>query len=385
MHRGKYYELDFGWLGGKRLRKWRSTATEAYRTALSVTREIKEHGQFARTLTTAQRYQAAECFRKLAPLGVSLVQVVDEYEKRHPLGSRGRTFASVSEEVVKRKADTDRSRTYVTDLRWKLRKFEEAHPGAHIASATTEQVEEFIARHNWGPVTQRSFVQALNVVFNYAVKRGFRLDNPCERLELPRVIRKEPVIFTVEQMRQALAVTLADVFMLECLPYVAIGAFAGVRPQEIERLQWEQVNFQTGTITILASDAKNRSRRVVNMSPNLVAWLRPLAQTDGRVVPWLIRTGRARMRTAMNLDKWPHDVLRHSFGSYHFAKHRSEKDTVFQMGHGKDTDVFFSHYRALVQPEAADLFWEIMPPWGDDVTAGKQLVQAIIDANRIAA
>jgi len=361
-YRGSGYEMDFGCLGGKRLRLYRRTATEAYRLIIRTNKEIKEHGQFARALSTAHRYQAAECIAKLEPLGVALRDVVEDFLKRHPLGGRGRAFATVVAEVVEKKKAGDRSPTYVQDLAWKLKTFETAYPGRHIAGHTTEEVEAFLASHKWSPVTQRSFVQALNVVFNYAVKRGYRLDNPCEKLELPRVIRKEPVIFTVEQVQQAMALTLTTPDLLECLPYVAIGTFAGVRPQEIERLDWRQVSFESKTITILAPDAKNRSRRVVDMSPNLIAWLAPIAQRDGDVFPYLIRNGRSRMRRAMGLAKWPHDVMRHSFGSYHFAKHRSEHETVFQMGHGKDTDVFFSHYRALVQPEAADAFWNIFPP-----------------------
>ncbi len=56
---------------------------------------------------------------------------------------------------------------------------------------------------------------------------------------------------------------------------------------------------------------------------------------------------------------WPHNALRHSFGSYHYAKHRDENLTAAEMGNSPA--VVFRHYRALVKPEAATKFWKLIP------------------------
>src|SRR5690348_1255709 len=77
-HKGKYWELDFGRFGGnrkkpgKRFRLYRTTPTAAYRTAIEKSNEIKEHGQFARALTTAHRFEAATCIKRLEPTGATL-------------------------------------------------------------------------------------------------------------------------------------------------------------------------------------------------------------------------------------------------------------------------------------------------------------------------
>ncbi len=48
----------------------------------------------------------------------------------------------------------------------------------------------------------------------------------------------------------------------DLLPFIAIGAFAGVRHAEITRLDWRDISFATSYITIDASNAKTGSRRL---------------------------------------------------------------------------------------------------------------------------
>ena len=59
------------------------------------------------------------------------------------------------------------------------------------------------------------------------------------------------------------------------------------------------------------------------------------------------------------VDDWPHNALRHSFGSYHYGKYRDENRTAAEMGNSPA--VVFRHYRALVKREAADAFWTLRP------------------------
>jgi len=56
---------------------------------------------------------------------------------------------------------------------------------------------------------------------------------------------------------------------------------------------------------------------------------------------------------------WPHNALRHSFGSYHYAHHSNENQTAAEMGNSPA--VIFRHYRALVKPEATKAFWLLRP------------------------
>lgn len=368
-HKEVYWELDFGYLYGKRFRRYFRTATAAYRSAVRITKELKEHGQLARTLTNGQRWVAAECFRLLGQVTngdpAELLLVVREHMKRHPLGGNARTLDDVRKELVAKKSSGNRRERYVKDFDYKLRCLIAAIGNKPISALTTNDFEDEIERHDWAPGTVHSYVQTWKVLLNYAVKRGYRLDNPCDKLELPERDDTEPQIFSVYDVRRMMALTMfddQDPLLPHCQVYLAIGIFAGIRPEEIERLHWEQVDLVNGTITILGAKAKCRARRIVDMSPNLLSWVSPWVRKTGRVLRHPVRKLRNAIRDAMGLKEWPHDVLRHSFGSYHFGKHRNEALVKNQMGHSDDGRMFFSHYRVLVHPKAAAEFWEIHRP-----------------------
>jgi integrase len=364
-YKGAYWELDFRSLGGKRLRRYRRSPTAAYRLALQITKEIDEHGQVARALTSAQRVETAMCLKLLEPTGATFLEVVRDYVKRHPLGGNARTLDDVRRELVAKKLKGNRRDRYVKDFDYKLRCLVKAIGNQGISALTTDDFEREIARHKWAPGTVHSYVQTWKVLLNYAVKRGYRTDNPCDRLELPERDIAEPQIFSVADVRRMFALTLfrdRDHLLPECQTYLAIGIFAGIRPDEIDRLDWQEVDLTNATITVLGAKAKCRARRIVDMSANLLTWIRPHARKTGTVLRHPVRKLRDVIRRAMGLKEWPHDVLRHSFGSYHYGKHRNEALVKNQMGHCDDGRMFFSHYRVLVHPKVASEFWEIRRP-----------------------
>ncbi len=119
----------------------------------------------------------------------------------------------------------------------------------------------------------------------------------------------------------------------DLIPFLALGAFAGVRHAEIQRLNWEDVKLQDGTIQIRAGNAKTASRRVIPLLDNLKAWLLPHWREVGLVcrhrnmadeIIDLVRAANQR-RQKENVNgefKWKHNALRHSFVSYgHWQVH----------------------------------------------------------------
>jgi integrase len=59
------------------------------------------------------------------------------------------------------------------------------------------------------------------------------------------------------------------------LPYIALGGLAGLRREEIMRLEWADVWRVDGNVEISSRIAKGRKRRLVSICPALAAWLRP--------------------------------------------------------------------------------------------------------------
>ena len=69
---------------------------------------------------------------------------------------------------------------------------------------------------------------------------------------------------------------------------------------------------------------------------------------------------------AAKIEKWPPDVLRHSFASAHYAFHRDPARTAVIMGH-RDQNMLLTHYRDVMKPSEAARYWMIRP----DVARGK--------------
>ena len=86
-------------------------------------------------------------------------------------------------------------------------------------------------------------------------------------------------------------------------PFLALGAFAGLRMAELQRLDWKEIDLDRGFITVDASKAKTRQRRLVPISDNLKLWLTPCKQTSGPVC--LHQRGIRSSRT-----DWPFSTTR---------------------------------------------------------------------------
>jgi integrase len=138
---------------------------------------------------------------------------------------------------------------------------------------------------------------------------------------------------------------LLDKAPADLLPCLALSAFAGLRTAELLRLKWEAVDLQRGLINVAANKSKTAKRR----PPNLTEWLRPYAGRSGKILPYSHRWYHLHVglvRKAAGLAKWPNNGLRHSFASYHIAKHQNAPQLALEMGHTTPR-MIFDNYREV--------------------------------------
>jgi integrase len=134
-----------------------------------------------------------------------------------------------------------------------------------------------------------------------------------------------------------------------------------LRSAELIRLKGDAIKIEEKVIIVGADVAKKRSRRVVEMCDALLNWLKPVLPIKGSVVDAAkFRDSMDALKKAVALEEWPHNALRHSFGSYHLAFHGDQVKTAAQMGH-RDSAVVHNHYKALVLKSEAQKFWSIRP------------------------
>jgi integrase len=95
-------------------------------------------------------------------------------------------------------------------------------------------------------------------------------DNPVAQVELVKETRGKVGILTPAQMKAL----LAEAHEPDVLATLAIGGFAGLRPEEIARLKWSAIDLDHGQIDCAGDITKTAKSRYVKIEPVLAAWLR---------------------------------------------------------------------------------------------------------------
>jgi integrase len=133
-----------------------------------------------------------------------------------------------------------------------------------------------------------------------------------------------------------------------------------LRDAEIKRLDWSEVDLARGHIEVTAAKAKSARRRIVQIQPNLAAWLRPYSGIRGPAVPMGARSKLEWARTKAGLAQWPKNGLRHSFASYRLAAIHDAPRVASELGH-TSPQMLYSTSRELVLPQEAERYWKIEP------------------------
>src|SRR5260370_42511122 len=123
--------------------------------------------------------------------------------------------------------------------------------GKRVAAITAREVDEWLRALDVSATTRNNFRRVLIVAFNFAVDRGYCVSNPAEKSAKAKVVEGKVGILTVSQTAR-----LLEASPRELLPFAAIGAFAGLRRAELERLDWSEVDLQSGLVEVPPSKAK---------------------------------------------------------------------------------------------------------------------------------
>jgi integrase len=326
--------------------------------------EQQNYGIAAFALNERQRAEYLECAQKLAPFNATLRDAVDFYIPQLRATNRSCTAKQLVEEILNAKGADGASKRYLGDLRSRLKQFAASFDGKPVAEITTAEIDQWLrglsdlgTGEPLAPTTRNNFRRILNVAFNFAQNCGYCTNNPAARSAKAKTVEAPAGILSVEE-----TLRLLENAPEKLVPYIAIGAFAGLRRAELERLDWKEVDLQSRLIEVTASKAKSARRRFVKIKPNLLLWLKPYAKSRGPVTPSNHRKLLERARRAAGIKTWPNNALRHSFASYYLAhfKKAGAAELALELGH-TNANLVFQHYRQLVKPQNGKQYWSIVP------------------------
>jgi integrase len=356
--------------GGKRCKRaYFETEECAESEARRLEIEFRNHGKRAIHVDERLVGEALDASEKLEPLGVSLAEVVADYLRRR--GQVNVTVPELARDFLASRRERGAGARHLTSLRCVLARFGEAFPSVRVSDVRSEELENWLRGIGGSSVTFNSYRTLVHSLFAFGVRRKVCADNPVKNVEREKVKRGKVGILTVDQLRLLLDKSSGDVRAT-----LAIGAFAGLRPEEIARLTWEEVDLANKRIEVNELKAKTGSHRFVEVLPCLDAWLRPLVGSGSvqgnnfrrryeegrRKAGFALRGNQERQREGQDesLIPWLHDALRHSFASYHLARFGQLDKLALQLGH-ESTRVTFRHYRERVTEQDARAYFEVLP------------------------
>ena len=370
--------------GGTRKRKFfeRKTGNDgAEAWASQKEQELAEIGSKQAAVSQEDQFAVNEWYEMMADLpehaqNVSLrdclVKSINDLQTRN----KAKTCQEVADKLFARLLDKKKrvSPEWRKTLECRLKQFLAQYGAWLTCDISTEIIDEFLSDclDEYARQTVLHRKQALNQLFNEAVKLKASPSNPVADAEDitindsdSEVDDGEQGILTVEQTTALLANADEDT-----QAGLAISFFAGLRRSEIEKIDWKDIKLSNGYITISAAIAKTSQRRHVTISDNLMAWLKPYAKPNGKLIKshaiW--RSGMEKARANAGIEKWPKNAGRHSFASYHVYNPSNEKgryETVKQLGH-VDLKTLYKHYLTIVEPEDCVDYWNIYPPKAED-------------------
>ncbi len=205
----------------------------------------------------------------------------------------------------------------------------------------------------------------LHGLFEFAMRREWCDRNVVKLVPRKRVVEQEIRALEMPDIQRLVRVSEQPEFA-PCAAGVALMLWAGLRPTEVRRLRWRDVDLAEKCITVRAECSKTGGVRQVDICRALEARLSRLRRhhlpdEHALICPpdWQPRWRKIR-NAAGFAGRWVQDVLRHTFASYHAKHYKNMALLQWNMGH-RDQNLLRSRYVNLqgITQVAAKVFFSL--------------------------
>lgn len=348
---------------GKYQKKFFHSQAEAKTYAQQREIELMNQGKEVLNFPSWLRIMAQEAQARLAQHGKNIREATDFYLSHLARSSASKAIEEAVREYLLTKKERGLSRDYYNHLNSFLIRFAQTVPGKLLSDIKAEDCRAWLRAHQVSAHSRNQEIKTLSAFFAWGKARRYCSgENPLREIEFFKEVETPVGILQPAELS-----ALLNAANPQMLAYVAIGAFAGLRVAELQRLDWSEIDFVDGFIEVKAAKSKTAQRRLVKIQPCLRAWIEPIAKASGRIVnikhAW---RDMVDLRERAGLAEWPKNALRHSFASYHLARWRNAAELALEMGH-TGTGMIFAHYRQVVKEGDAARYWSVLPEQPENV------------------
>ena len=356
-------------LGQTRKRITRTSLAAAKVEAQKLIAQIASGRSHEQALTLAETDDYRLAKQKLAPFHVSLLTAVEDWisNQKRTQNLVAKNVPDVVNEFLAEKELEGVGKLHLADRQSRLRKFATSFHGRidHVAAI---EVGVWLKEIGGSRRTRSNYRNALLQLFRFARSKRYLTKNEPTVLEEVFVAQPKDTeiqIYTVEELTRLLAHAPRRL-----IPYLVLGAFAGLRSQETMRLEWRDIRFGQNVIEVSAAKSKTASRRLVPIVPVLKEWLLPLKRDSGRIMEYRHNAALSRARIKFcdsgihvrgrkQKFEWKNNALRHSYASYRLADVKDAARVALEMGNSPS--MLFRNYRELVTEQQAHEWFALTP------------------------
>ncbi len=332
------------------------------------------NGQAHFELTATEYDEAIKALVVLRETGLSLLEAANFTKDHYKPADKAITVEAAVEKLLAEKAAENLRPRSIRDLRNRLRPFVESFGDKPVHTVKSYQIQHWLDElkglsaesvDGFSARSLKNYIVTLKTFFNFTISKGYRAkgDNPVEGITPPKIDWVVPPILTIEETKRLLK-TAQDFREGALLPLVVLGLFAGIRTNELYQLSWSNIDLEEGLVTIDATIAKKRRLRVIELTPNALAWLNACPVKEGKIAIHHAELKMAELVKLAGFENWRKDksnAMRHSFGTYHYALHQNSALTSAALGHRANDQVLFDSYRSLARKKDGDAYFRICP------------------------
>ena len=369
-----YYRLAYR-MGGKRLQRTFKSLEKAKQEAAAIAGKLASGEVTVAEVTASEVVQlraaqeqlssmqvridtaASQYANAIGRLGkVKLDEAVEFYLRHHCQQMEEIDVPLLLERFLAFKQTSGVSKAYQSDLRNRTRSLAQFHLGA-VNELTPELMAEYFKKLNFASVHHNNQLRVIHTLVNFAQSQGY-LPDTIDLLKAVSRKKTRKASYPIYQPHEFEA--LLDGANDEMIPPLILLGFCGVRPNEMRRLNWRDIRFESRTLVIDAINAKTASRRTVPLCEAALGWLREFKGSDGPI--WGRKSdywskALSRLHRKVGVKQLP-NALRHSYISYRLTLTGDVNRTALEAGNS--AAMIHSNYHALVEdPRFADDWFEL--------------------------
>ena len=239
-----------------------------------------------------------------------------------------------------------------------------------VTEITSEQIKGYLNKTKtksgtyFKNQTRLNRLTKIKQFFNYCIEkpREWLKENPCEGITITAE-SKEVEILSNEQVITLLEAAIQEKEKVRqaMVPYLVLGLFAGLRPEEAQKMQWESIEpldeKRIAQVKVPAEISKIGETRYAELSEAGWNLIKPCLKQSGPI-GWSRRAfRRIRDKAGFAGSTWPADCIRHTYASNWLAVHKDRAHLAEIMGNSPA--IIRKHYKRAIPVNDAEAYFQI--------------------------